>query len=331
MPGIIYSDYFIPNNYISVEEAVRNSPDFKLPAEFDSYETLFKRQREIGFDKVAIGTYETNVITFTNLMTDLINKTHVNPEEINYLIETDPVLFNVNHSNINITHYLKMKFGMNNAAVFALSQNCSAVSLAIGLTLETIRNKGGYAIILSNNISPCRNRAVPQWAGVQGDGASILLVGKEPYEYEIVDYKSSSYGYPSYRDYLRTQNDVPDNKYLIAMHNHCIKEIKKFLETNSVSINDVCMMIPQSTNRYTYLQIYASALGISEDKIFLDNIPRGGHMGNVDVARNLKDFTKLYSPHKDALVLMITAGYELSGDHTIGAILLRYKNGVSFE
>lgn len=330
MPGIVYTNYHVPDSFVTIEDIVGNSPNYQLPEGIKNWAELHEFTRErLGFDKIAIGTPELNLVVFSNLMAGLFKDTNIKPEEISYIIETDQRGFNLN-PRVEITNYLRTKYKLKNSSIFTLSQACGAIILAIGLASTMLTQNNKYIVILSdstsaNSILVIKDRLTP-WALVLGDGASIIVIGKKSYDYEIVDYISSSSGLASYKSYTKEEDIPGEGKYFGPMHKHSIGTMRELLKRNGLSIKDIFMMIPPSTNYYACKEIYPKALGIPEDKIFMHNIPNGGHMGNVDIPRNFKDFTKLYNPDKGAYLLITAGGFSFpAGDYVFNALLVKRK------
>lgn len=332
MPSIFYADYFIPNTMITVEDYFNNCTEFKLPKEdktypadfkppdeYKSYDNLYNYLKDVcGYDKISIGNRQSSLQIFYNLMLNFLRNTNINPEEVSYIIDTEYWDF-VTDSKVSIPLYLQKQFGFKNASVFSVSETCGAIGMAIELAAQALFHKGKYVIILSSNLSR-------KWedrftgTGLIGDGASILVISKEITDYEIIDFNSYSDGHGSYH----SQKNKGENFQQISPI-YGVNFIQNFLIRTGVDINDINMIIPQSTHRVLFSDIYAKGLGIDAGKIFLKNIPAGGHMGNVDIPRNFKDFTLTCSCPNGAYILLYVVSLNDVKDFTHYAILLRHN------
>jgi 3-oxoacyl-[acyl-carrier-protein] synthase-3 len=66
--------------------------------------------------------------------------------------------------------------------------------------------------------------------------------------------------------------------------------IHELLRKHGLSFDDVPFLVPLNTTPVVW-QNYAKRLGISVKKVFFENMGKGGHLGDVDLIRNLKDIS----------------------------------------
>jgi len=108
------------------------------------------------------------------------------------------------------------------------------------------------------------------------------------------------------------------------------KTMKKVLEQENIKITDLLKIIPQNINAFAYEKLYTSLLKIDKNLFFLKNIPNGGHLGDVDLIRNLTDyfgeleFQQLPLKECENILLYGMGGPE-GKDKNYHAILLKYN------
>ncbi len=83
--------------------------------------------------------------------------------------------------------------------------------------------------------------------------------------------------------------------------------ILDLLQRNNLSVNDIHKYVPQ-TIHYLLYRMYAKSINVKLDRFFLDNIPKGGHLGDVDSIRNLKDAFLKYNETKGSKYMLFTLG-----------------------
>ncbi len=106
--------------------------------------------------------------------------------------------------------------------------------------------------------------------------------------------------------------------------------MKRVLEKKNVKITDLLKIIPQNINAFAYEKLYTSLLKIDKSLFFLKNIPNGGHLGDVDLIRNLTDYfveLELQEPSLDEseTILLYGMGGPEGKDKNYHAILLEYN------
>jgi 3-oxoacyl-[acyl-carrier-protein] synthase III len=327
--GIDYVDYFLPD-LVSLEECISTYPKNWMENYKDVHDFLqMVRTDRYGFDKISVGNPETNLQIVSNLMGTFLSSTGVNPNTISYIISTDYWATYIN-GGIDIIQFLQTAFQLKTTSIFSIQQQCGASCFAIGLAARlAVQNRDDNIVILSNNTAPRESRFGPGY--IMGDGASIIAVNSTSKDYEIIDFASISSGYGSYTEYhKKTQFYYKDKfteeskKFYSNIHFRAVKLIKMFLKQNGLKPDDLEMIIVQPVNRVTYVELYAKPLGIPESKIYLQNISLGGHLGNVDMARNFKDFIDNQTPPKGSYILFYASAFNGVGDITNNLVLVRH-------
>lgn len=328
MAGIYYVDYFLPD-LINIEDCISTYPKDWLE-QYQSLEDFHAvaRTPQYGFDKISIGNPKSNLLTLSDLMSKFFSQKNIDPNTISHIISTDS-WNNFLSADVDIMQYLQKSFNLNNAGIFSIEQQCGASCLAIGLASILAGKKiNNSIIILSNNTRDWVSRLGP--GQIVGDGAGIIVVSNRPAEYEIIDYDSASSGYGSYTNYCKAaklfvKDEISEENraFYTNIHHRAVKFIKKFLKKHNLLPKDIYMMIVQSINHVTYTELYAKPLDISSSQMYLRNIPCGGHLGNVDMARNFKDFIENDTPPKGAYILIYASAFNGIGDMTNNAVLVQ--------
>jgi 3-oxoacyl-[acyl-carrier-protein] synthase III len=301
--SISYIDYYLPNDSITIDDYFKSYKNFVLPKQYNSLEELQGFFKEAcGFKKLFVEDKNSKTSVFSNLVSDYFKKTKVDPKDIAYVIHTDFFGFQ-GVDGLTVADQIQTQFGLVNASCFVISQHCSASSMAIELALQLCSPKNKYVMILSStHIMELEERYVG--FSLVGDSASIMVISDEPGNYDIVNYATFS-NVSSAGDVYKTGHKYRSQESSVF---YATKFIKKFLTSNDLNISDVYMMVFQNLGNELLVDIYGKALKITEKNLFLDNIPNGGHSGNVDIVRNLKDLATNHNPPNGAYVLVIAVG-----------------------
>jgi hypothetical protein len=279
------------------------------------------------------------------LVENFFNTTNIDTNKIVYIVTTDPtiVLPKTTHKNYTYislffkylfkkfvfsldTHlFIQNKFKLKNSSVFLVDQLYGASCLAIGLASSLLTHKGDYIIILSRNAVDhhSSNELYPKFKFTSLPSASIMIISKESFGLEIIDYFSIT------DRYNRFSNDNKSKKI-----NHIIEElhlkgsqyIKKFILKNRMDSDKIYSVISESSIPSTCIDFYANALNISKNKFspsdYLDN---KNYYGNINLARNIKNFIQNYPLPDKSYILLYCFGLYFTKDMSYNMTLLRYN------
>lgn len=187
----------------------------------------------------------------------------------------------------NIPYYIHEKYNLKNTQVFQLEQNCSSTLMAINLAKALIESNSAKRVLsLSGNIITVLKLRLIGLFSVS-DGVAAVEISSEEISsgnesWEVVDFLGQTDGS------LLTIEDVC--KFGLKLVDKGVELIIKILEKNKLDINRLSLIIPQNTN-WSSWHLYCKKLGISIDKVYLENCGGYGHIGDVDSIRNLKDVT----------------------------------------
>lgn len=307
---IYYYDYYIPYYRVKINEIL------------DQIEDSEKNKKYISkfgnYDEISIES-KYNQFEMYHGMLDryfLDNST----DDIKFLIFTGENCFANN--GMSLPHYLIGKYNLKNASIICLNQDCSGTPQGINIAnsiLKSNLNRNRKIMIVS--LSKCRNvKARYEWPSVSGDAAAIMILGKEGF-LKIIDCDAFSDGDLSLRRCL--ENKVGSNIDFINEVKNFKVVVKKTIENNNLKMEDISIIIVQNVH-YLYHKLIARSLNVKIEKLFLDNLSKGGHLGDVDFIRNLKDAVLKYKDNNSKF--LAAAVGELGGNITYSTVLMEQKH-----
>jgi 3-oxoacyl-[acyl-carrier-protein] synthase III len=286
--GIAYSDYYLPSRFMGIKEFFQSIPNFKLPEgnnDIDSYCESYHKRRKIKGIYIEEERNESEV--FELLLGRFFETSGIAPKDIDILIYTKgvPIHFNA----INIPYYMQKKFGIKNAMTFNVDQTCGASLMAIHIA-DTLIKSGRYksALILSSSFMKSLESRNVQLTLI-GDGAGILYLNNKDNKVVIRDFLSRTTGSLEFSIESFTKRE--NYRELMMYLQDGADTINELVRRNKTSLDAIKLISPQNTN-YLGWEIYTTLLGIKMDKIFLENISQGAHIGDVDTIRNITDITR---------------------------------------
>jgi 3-oxoacyl-[acyl-carrier-protein] synthase III len=305
---ISYYDYYQPCHHIALPEVLARVNDTVKNKNY-----LLKYG---NLDKIAV-ELRYNQFEMYDAMLEKYFATH-RADEIQYLIFTGKDYFT--NSGMSVPYYIIGKYGLKNAGLIALNQGCSGTPQAIQLADHIIKSAPDLKVLIIS-LSKLKNiEARYSWPTVYGDGAGILVIESTGF-LKVCDCVSWSDGSVSLARCTNSGKTAEID--LIQRENLLMLNVKKIilnlLERNQLGSNDIKKYIPQSIHHLLY-RLYAKSINVKIDKFFLENLPDGGHLGDVDSIRNLKDAVLKYNERAGELYLLFTLG-ELGDNYSYHAIL----------
>jgi 3-oxoacyl-[acyl-carrier-protein] synthase III len=174
---------------------------------------------------------------------------------------------------------------MANAIVFNVEQECTGSFTAVNIAKLLVEHGGaGKILILSSNYFECTQKRLMGGSIFVGDGQGLMLISNEPGPLEIIDGVGKTDGTI---DSINSFMDPKNQQRIVEVGAALIHEL---LQKHSLSFDDVPFLVPLNTTPVVW-QTYAKRLGISVRKVFFENMGKGGHLGDVDLIRNLKDIS----------------------------------------
>ncbi|WP_297425307.1 hypothetical protein [Clostridium sp.] len=327
MASVFYVDYYLPKKRITVQDVIKEANNFILPSNFKTNEEYcidFCSQSKMN--KISIEESQDHVDIFSNMISKFFDKTKINPDDINCMIYADPknsyAYPDINsEGRVIIPYYLQKKYKLSNASIIISNQQCITTIWSIGMAQKLLLGTiGKYVIIISSNFLKNMEDRNMGFA-IGGDGAGIIAIKSDMALYEVVDYNFLSDGTASFNSYCNIKKKINKFDNIIQQ----VKAIKCLLGKNKLRMNDIFGVIPQNINYCVYVNVYGKMLNLETKKMFLDNIPNGGHCGDVDIIRNLADFLNKYQIPKGSYILLFGMG-AFGEDFNYGAVLLKSTN-----
>lgn len=310
MADIIYSDYYLPKNTIHVSEFLKCSK-FKQAQDEDFCECFISQSR---LEKIGVETDMQPVEIFDGLLEQFFTTSELGPEDITHFIYTSPDHWT--QGEIYIPYYLAAHFGMVNASISGMVQEC-VTTLQAMQTAAVMVDSGMAKNVLILSICYGWNMG-DRYTGstVVGDGAGILVVGKQGGVGQISGGSSVSDGRFSLYKYKK----LPPKISGLEIARKGAEFILGLLKTNGLTLDDIRTIVPQNIN-YSEYHMYSQYLGIDMQRIYLENISNGGHLAEVDSIRNLTDIRRASAVSPGDKLLLYGSG-------TIGAGMDAVYNGV---
>lgn len=310
-------NYYLPEKKIPVEKVVRDIFDlYPIVEDVDAYckdlTTEGKlSQITIGDDVDLLDCYYTLIGTFFKKNPD------IDPKDVMYLVYTMNYQERFTSEGINIPYALVNEFGMNNASVVKLDQSCATSVYSLGLLSKLQCEGTKHAIILTSYLG--RNLWDRFWGNsITGDAVAMAVLSTEDYRFKILDSLSNSNGTYSYNLMNKSQVEIPRETFM----NTGVDLIQRLLKRNNLQLSDIKQVIPQTVNHKTYLY-FAKKLNLPVEKLFLDSIPNGGHLGDVDTIRNLKDYVERSDVKKGDYMVVYGLGPDGEYDFLVSACLIQ--------
>jgi 3-oxoacyl-[acyl-carrier-protein] synthase III len=258
---------------------------------------IFTRQKLIDdwerLSGMFAGDRETEADIFVDMLTKLFTSGTALPSEVSYIIYAhgnsvsvgDPWSLYSDEECINVPYFLQRKMGMVNAIVFNVEQECTGSFTAITIAKLLVEHGGAVKVlILSSNYFERTQRRLMGGSVFVGDGQGLMLISGGPGPLEIVDGVGKTDGRI---DSINSFMDPKNQQMIVDVGSSLIREL---LRKHDLSFDDVPFVVPLNTTPFVW-QYYAKRLGISLKKVFFENMGKGGHLGDVDLIRNLSDIS----------------------------------------
>ncbi len=340
--GISYVDFYLPEERLPIHELVETEKRFDhaaarelihahgrqvegVPASqlfaiesnasiFRQYPDTVRLESDIrsrwNISHVRIEKERAVTDVFRLLLDRCFTEAELLPEDVDHLLYCS---YNQNMYQVDrtcIPYALQDSYGMNRCTTTLLFRDCASVMAAIEYGEGLIAmGRVRHCLILCANIVEKMPRLLD--FTVVSDSAGVALLSRDA-PLKVVDHRSSSQG---------LQNGaVKPNVLKIAEEG--VRMIREILAANGLALSDVDHIITNNTNEVIYRHVYARMLGVAPERLLSGNMNDGGHCGNVDMIRNLKDVFDRREPGHDGHILLYNAG-GTDRYHTWNVILLR--------
>lgn len=286
--SIKYLDYFIPDNWIDVEEILKLNRGHPSIKSRDMQEVIQDFKENTHLQKISI--FEESVpiyLIVEKMVQKMLAETRIDPVKIKYLVCGNLALM---EDEISAVHYIHEKFNMKNAVILPIIQPCVSSLLAMGLVDKILGTREEeYMLILSARKCPNLKERYVGFS-IMGDGISLALVENRESNITIENWKARNNGRISAEKVKGGgvfQNVPAVQKHIMT---NGIRFILDCVEQFHTSFDEIEMILNVNTNYQVWHNIYPDLLGINHDKFYTDNINLGGHLNDVDYIRNIKDY-----------------------------------------
>jgi 3-oxoacyl-[acyl-carrier-protein] synthase III len=228
---------------------------------------------------------------YGSMLDVMFDTAHITPSDISYVIYTrgdsisrgDPWDLHSGANCVNVPYHIQQKKQLKSARVFNVEQECSGSFVALELARAILHlDRGHKILILSSNYFEMSHRRLMGGSIFVGDGQGLMVVGSDGGPFEILDGAARTDGsINSVNAFLDPRNQ----KKIVETGAEVIREL---LSRNSLDIEDISSVIPLNTSQFSWLN-YSRELRLPMRKVFSKNFGRGGHLGDVDLIRNLRD------------------------------------------
>jgi hypothetical protein len=213
---------------------------------------------------------------------------------------------------------------MANAVILPLIQLCASSVIAMGIAGKLL-NEHEYMLIVSAQRCPdLKGRFVG--FSVMGDGLSLALVAKGPGTVTIGRWSAYNCGDTSFN---KMNCGAVSQKSTLNLQRSIIGNGIAFLERSLADmgcrLDDIAAFIHPNTNYDVWNKIYPQLLNTTGDLFYTDNISDGGHINDVDLVRNLKDYLLGAHARRPLMVMVYAIDLGESFDINYHLLLLESK------
>ncbi|MER5311956.1 3-oxoacyl-[acyl-carrier-protein] synthase III C-terminal domain-containing protein [Streptomyces sp. NPDC002773] len=209
---------------------------------------------------------------------------------------------------VNPLQQVREALGLRHATVFSVADHgCATGLLALdvaGTLLAADPDPGALALVLAGDktFTP-----FSQWVedvSIMGEGMTALLVSADGPRDRVLGYQARIIG----RDDGVIDLDPEGAREAKRIYQDVMSEvIHGALAAAGIGIGDLDLVLPHNVNRVSWT-VAAKNLGISQDRIFLDNIAKTGHCFCADPFVNYQSARELGLLRPGGLYLMTSAG-----------------------
>lgn len=316
MPGILYTNYYLPDTYVKAEEIYLQKYD-RITAGI-----MLESSK---LDKITVILDKNEILyKFIELLDDLFFKTKIDPAAVKYIIYTDKATY-VTSSCLCIPYYLQEKYKMDRASAFLAYQNCCSVFQTLDILNSMYNNEADYyTIVLSATYKKGDIKDRETLGVIVGDGLGVMLIGPDRKRgCRIIDTVTKSCGCLSYQEDIAHPYNKLNMEMRIKTITGIIRFINEFIGRNGLEAKDIKKFIPQSMD-VSINKTLADLLQVPFEKVFSENIPKCGHLGATDLIQNMHDVLHSGELERGDYFLCCGAGVDQSIIST-GCILCRVE------
>lgn len=208
--------------------------------------------------------------------------------DVAYVIHAHTETFSMPAPPVSVLTQLAARYGWHTRMAFSVGHlACASVGNALQWAATLLRRdpQARYALVVtSDRVFGQANHRIRQTAGIQSDGGSAVLIGRD--------------GLRAVLEHITVRNhaelfDGPSNAVnAAAVARSAWVQTKSLLQDLAKDlgkpVNEIGHVLPINADRPYWLAI-GKSLGLGPEHFFLDNIGRRGHACCADLAVNLVD------------------------------------------
>ncbi|UCH96110.1 MAG: hypothetical protein JSV88_04450 [Candidatus Aminicenantes bacterium] len=309
---VSYTDFYMPENYLSIDEYVGMLEDSFLQAIYmrrDELSSILKNS--IGIHRTYIEDRKREAEIYGALLKRYFARGHTTPGEIDFIIYTrgnslaagNPWSM-TEEKCINVPYFLQNEFKMSSAQIFNVEQVCAGTLVGAKIASSLIFDGSARKVLLlSSNFFQNPENRLMGGLGVVSDGLALMEISSGDPGLALRDFAGITDGS------ITMVTDFRKGNIPVTVAQVGTELIKSLVKKNNLTLKDVSMIIPQNISKSGW-NFYCQLLEFPREKVFLDNFDDGGHMGDVDIIRNISGVCekKLLASQEFAIVYGIGTG-----------------------
>lgn len=303
LPGIDFLSYRLPKSSVGLDNLKEDS---KLSSEKDTL-------RDFGFDQCFVENTGTGLMdSLVDSGKDTLKQAGLVGEDIKKIFFYSGLDGSFRDSEEQLlekfsypSSEVRFKLGLKDAETFALSQNgCTGLlqTIQIAGQLVTSGDDENILCLAGDRLPPSAKREVI--FNLMSDATCSFIVRNESPKNRILSYYSHTQ--PYYWDTPKHEEEILASYFPLAK-----RVIFKALEKAGKSKEEVDWFVPHNVSLKSW-EILAGLLGVSLDKIWIDNIARVGHTVACDHIINLVDMDSKGLLEDGQTLVLFTFGFGAS-------------------
>jgi 3-oxoacyl-[acyl-carrier-protein] synthase-3 len=205
---------------------------------------------------------------------------------VRYLIYAHTIQ-NVAPADVDVAADLAERLGLRRAEAFALTQqNCATGLAAVDVAAELLRADGdpaAKALVVTGEKTFSRLAQLVENTTIMGEASTACLVGLNGPGLRVRSYVARTQGQHAdiFRPSPQSQAEFGDTytERLTAI-------VRDAVAAAGLTLDDIALVVPHNVNHSTWRKVIP-ALGLSRDRVYLDNIGRYAHTFCADPFLNL--------------------------------------------
>jgi 3-oxoacyl-[acyl-carrier-protein] synthase-3 len=228
-------------------------------------------------------------------------------DQVRYLVRAKTVSISVPHP-ANPLREVREALGLKHATTFTLTDHaCASGLLAVDVCGTLLAADGApdtlALILLGEKTFSYMSRIIPDVA-VLGEGVAAVLVGAGGRRDRMLGYATRTHGSPAGTVLMAADQAAEFRR----IYNPALAEvIHEALAVAGLSLDDIDIVLPHNVNRVSWLRA-AEAIGLSKDRIFLENVAETGHCFCADPFINYRTVTDRGLLNQGDRYLMVSVG-----------------------